>query len=103
MRDFNECIRKINCIEPSSSGNLFSWTATRGLEEMRKSRIDRGLVNEKWVDLYPTIQIQVLQPGVSDHCPLKFNWERKEKLKRPFKFFDFWMNDKEFKNILTES
>ncbi|XP_047335626.1 uncharacterized protein LOC124939164 [Impatiens glandulifera] len=48
MLVYNECIRDINCIEPSNSSNLFSWSATRGLEEMRKSRIDRGLINEKW-------------------------------------------------------
>ncbi|XP_047326499.1 uncharacterized protein LOC124930186 [Impatiens glandulifera] len=102
MIDFNDCIRDIGYIEPTNVGNAFTWSFMRGNEDMRKSRIDRGLINEDWALRFPKSRIQVLNPGISDHCPIMLSWDNEDKIKRPFKFFHFWMVGDKFKIILKE-
>ncbi|XP_047306222.1 uncharacterized protein LOC124909598 [Impatiens glandulifera] len=102
MIDFNDCIRDIGCIEPTNVGNAFTWSSMRGNEDMRKSRIDRGLINEDWTLRFPKSRIQVLNPGISDHCPIMLFWDKEERIKRSFKFFNFWMVSDKFKIILKE-
>ncbi|XP_047339447.1 uncharacterized protein LOC124942916 [Impatiens glandulifera] len=102
MIDFNECICDIGCVEPTNSGNLFTWSSMRGNEQIRRSRIDRGLVNLTWVAKYPRSHVHILNRGISDHCPLKLYWEKEKKVRRPFQFFKFWMENDNFKDILNE-
>ncbi|XP_047339979.1 uncharacterized protein LOC124943524 [Impatiens glandulifera] len=102
MIDFNECIRDIGCVKPTNSGNLFTWSSTRGDEQIGRSRIDRGLINSTWAAKFPRSHVHILNPGISDHYPLKLYWEKKKRVKRPFKFFNFWMDNDKFKDILHE-
>ncbi|XP_047331354.1 uncharacterized protein LOC124934906 [Impatiens glandulifera] len=91
---------KIWVVEPTNSGNFFTWSSTRGYERIRKSRIDRCLVNENLINQFPRSQLHVLNPGISDHYPIKLFWEKEERFKKPFKFFNFWMENNKFKDIL---
>ncbi|XP_047337934.1 uncharacterized protein LOC124941633 [Impatiens glandulifera] len=102
MIDFNDCIRDIGCVEPTNSGNFFTWSSMRGDEHIRRSRIDRGLINASWAVKYPMSHIHVLNPGISDHCPIKLFWEKDKKMRHTFKFFNFWMDKSNFKSILNE-
>ncbi|XP_047320343.1 uncharacterized protein LOC124924332 [Impatiens glandulifera] len=90
----------MGCIEPTNSGNLFTWSSTRGDERIRKSRIDRCLVNENWINQFPRSQLHVLNLGIYDHCPIKLFREKEERFKISFKFFNFWMENDKFKDIL---
>ncbi|XP_047340247.1 uncharacterized protein LOC124943821 [Impatiens glandulifera] len=73
MIDFNDCIINIGGIEPNNVGNAFTWSSMRGNEDMRKN-----------------------------HCPIMLSWDKEERIKRSFKFFNFWMESDKFKIILKE-
>ena len=57
-------------------------------------KLDRCLQNECCLDVFPNVLTEVLQPGLSDHCPMVINLNfRPDSGRRklyPFKFFNFW-------------
>lgn len=64
--------------------------------------IDRIFTNEAWIYSFPNVEAVAEVCGVSDHSLLivSINEEVKRGAK-PFKFFDFWMRNCNFKNIFS--
>ncbi|CAL5354713.1 unnamed protein product [Camellia sinensis] len=60
----------------------------------KKSRIDRALVNYVWQDYFPESE------AASDHCSVIVTIWPNCVRKRPFKFFNFWMANSKFDDIL---
>ncbi|XP_020266637.1 uncharacterized protein LOC109842140 [Asparagus officinalis] len=61
------------------------------------SRLDRILVNEDWIQNYNSSQVDFLAPICSDHSPaLLIIGDEVVEGKRPFRFFNMWVNHPEF-------
>lgn len=54
--------------------------------------------------MFPNTEAEIVGAGLSDHCPLvvTINWQRRKGCK-PFKFFDYWMMNGTFKQVVQES
>lgn len=67
LRDFREFVTKGNLVVVKLQGRQLTWYRSN---RSCKSRIDRVLVNEKWVDTWPSSSLKGLPRSVSDHCAI---------------------------------
>uniref|UniRef100_A0A803Q5E5 DUF4283 domain-containing protein n=1 Tax=Cannabis sativa TaxID=3483 RepID=A0A803Q5E5_CANSA len=51
-------------------GYPFTLERGRGTDDWIEVRIDRALVSQQWLDLFPTAKLINLEVSTSDHCPL---------------------------------
>ncbi|XP_019251096.1 PREDICTED: uncharacterized protein LOC109230012 [Nicotiana attenuata] len=84
VKDFKEYMMDIGMSELQYMGREYTWTNNHVY-----SRIDRGLVNIDWMMNMPALKIQVLEPLISDHSPLKLMITQVNRKKSsPFRFFN---------------
>jgi hypothetical protein len=75
-------------------GNPFIWTNRRWDHHLIKERLDRGIANPLWVQLFPHYSVQHLPTHSSDHNPILLNTSPTDlTLPRPFRFEEFWTFD----------
>ncbi|KAL3514108.1 hypothetical protein ACH5RR_026825 [Cinchona calisaya] len=70
MEDFNECIDVLDIVEHHAKGYYYTWCNKRDGGNRLYSKIDRVLVNNNWLNEYPYVKVEILDPSISDHCPL---------------------------------
>lgn len=76
IREFADFISNGNLLDVKLHGRSFTWYRSNGKS---KSRIDRALVNEKWMRSWPNPILRALPRSVSDHCaimldPISRDW-----------------------------
>ncbi|KAI8528245.1 hypothetical protein RHMOL_Rhmol12G0135700 [Rhododendron molle] len=75
----------------------------RGGSGDNKSRIDRIISNNQWLVSFPNSEATFVAPGISDHCPMLVTVLPYTHKRRPFKFFNFWLNNPGFRDVLIQS
>ena len=70
MTDFHECMFKLELVDIPFLGPIFTWMNRREGVNFIARKLDRCLQNECCLDVFPNVMTEVLQPGLSDHCPL---------------------------------
>ncbi|KAI8526575.1 hypothetical protein RHMOL_Rhmol12G0007000 [Rhododendron molle] len=65
--------------------------------------IYRVLVNDIWLNFFRDAEVVGHSPGISDHCPLVLSVVHKRFKAVPFRFYNFWMNNGGFKDLLIQS
>lgn len=68
-----------------------------------KSRIDRVLVNNGWLDMWPSVSLKGLQRSVSDHCPLLLDSESQDWGPKPFRFINAWCSHPKFREVIENT
>ncbi|KAH7834595.1 hypothetical protein Vadar_017721 [Vaccinium darrowii] len=101
--DFNDCLDNLNMEDMVTKGFWFTWTNKRGGLGDNKSRLDRVLINNEWVDLFSDSEVVGHAPGVSDHCALVLTVLPKKFKACPFRFYNFWMADSRFQDLLISA
>jgi hypothetical protein len=66
------------------------------------SRIDRVLISEEWVTFWGDNSLWVLPRDVSDHCPLILKDEGWDWGLKPFRFNNYWLENRNFKVVVEE-
>lgn len=67
------------------------------------SLIDRALGNDAWMDKYSEMEVEYLNPGISDHTPLMITCtSNKAPGGRPFRFFNYMANHSKFQAIVAD-
>ncbi|XP_028067860.1 uncharacterized protein LOC114270518 [Camellia sinensis] len=94
---FNSMVLDSELEDLCCKGCQFTWSNKQGGGNFITSKIDRVLVNERWLTVNPNSYALFLPLGVSDHSPVIVQLGGEEtKLKKPFKFFDFWATHCDF-------
>ncbi|KAH7833020.1 hypothetical protein Vadar_002410 [Vaccinium darrowii] len=101
--EFNECLNDIFHDDMPAKGFWFTWSNKRGGSGANKSCIDRVTTNTQWLATFPSAEAVFHAPGVSDHCPVTVTMVHGVPLRRPFKFFNFWLKNSGFKDTLIRS
>ncbi|CAL9030237.1 unnamed protein product [Prunus brigantina] len=85
-------------------GHAYTWKGHKAEGVFIQERLDRGLINYSWKEVWPcSIVIHLLDVG-SDHCPILILTEgRQEKVSRPFKFEAYWVFDPECGEVIHRS
>lgn len=94
--DFGKFIEKCKLIDLPLIGKKFTWY---GLEK-KKSRFDRFVVEEEWLELCDDIQQQELKRTVSDHVSILLTKGFVDWGPKPFKFFNAWLRNKECPSLI---
>lgn len=63
---FLSCIQELEVIDYSSIGPFFTWS-NKQVENFIAKKLDRVLVNEKFMNNFPTTVSEVLEPKFSEH------------------------------------
>ncbi|KAE8681581.1 hypothetical protein F3Y22_tig00111311pilonHSYRG00001 [Hibiscus syriacus] len=67
MRDFQEVLAKLDLINHPFFGPSFTWSNKQQSSYLAR-KLDRVLVNPKWVTTYKDSHVEFQAPGISDHC-----------------------------------
>ncbi|XP_071686824.1 uncharacterized protein [Rutidosis leptorrhynchoides] len=97
---FNDFIDRNFLIEIPINGRRFTRISDNGL---KFSKLDRFLVNEKFIELWDDLSIMILDRRESDHCPLILRDKRIDFGPKPFKVFDEWLNRDGIDRIIIEA
>ncbi|KAL4325692.1 hypothetical protein GQ457_11G004850 [Hibiscus cannabinus] len=87
-------------VDMGYNGPTFTWK--RG---NLSQRLDRGICNDAWYDLFPNSEVFHLQRLGSDHCPVMIDTicQRNAGFSRPFRFLFAWNNHSDFQSMLKAS
>ena len=102
MRKFGQSLLHAELGDLNFRGTTFTWWNKQKSKLVAK-KLDRVLVNDKWLECFPTSLARFQDPDFSDHSysivSLQPNSPRK---KRPFKFFNFLLQNPDFIASITE-
>lgn len=102
MRDFFNCTIATALSDLPFCGNEFTWSNNQGATVVSK-KLDRILVNDAWLRLFPNSLGVFGDPGISDHNPCCVYLDTtKQKRKLPFKFFSMLNDNPDFEAIISE-
>ncbi|WJX66218.1 hypothetical protein P8452_50797 [Trifolium repens] len=97
---FNIFIDNSSLIDLPLLGRKFTWMQPNGI---CMSRLDRVLVSHNWNDLWGNVSLWGLKRDVSDHCPLIVKYDGHDWGPKPFRFNNFWLNNKAFPKLVEEA
>ncbi|XP_021715626.1 uncharacterized protein LOC110683535 [Chenopodium quinoa] len=88
-RDFQQCIDDLDLVEIKIKGSFFSWCNKAHVGPRTFSKIDRGFVNQEWINCYGHVEAMYLPPFLSDHNPIVYEIFHVVPGKgRPFRFLN---------------
>ena len=83
-----------------SVGPKYTWIRPNGYV---KSRLDRFLVSDQWLSLWPDCCQHVLQRDLSDHCPIILQTNMVDWGPKPFRVFDWWLQQKQYQKLVRDT
>ncbi|XP_077231897.1 uncharacterized protein LOC143865141 [Tasmannia lanceolata] len=94
MNEFNDCIEDCSLLDLRSVGQILSWNNRSRTGNLKLRRLDRALVNEEWLQVFPTSYVHYKNPGLSDHAPIIVPTSPVHNTGgKPFKFHNMWLSD----------
>lgn len=67
LEGFTVTISDSGLVDLGYVGNQFIWEKSRGTAEWVQQRLDRGLSNYEWENMFPGDEVKVLDVSTSDH------------------------------------
>ncbi|KAL9674415.1 hypothetical protein QQ045_030687 [Rhodiola kirilowii] len=81
---------------------FYTWSNRRIEGERIWCKLDRILVNEDLVQLFPNCHGVFTNPGISDHCPAISFLDHKPQRRSWFRFQSCWACTEEFKSCISQ-
>lgn len=102
MQDFQEITNQCSLVDLALHGPLYTWCNKRENYLILK-KLDRVLVNDEWMQIYPQSYSVFEAGGCSDHLRCRIHLSsNKERRKSPFKFVNAITELAEFKPLLEQ-
>ncbi|XP_048620249.1 uncharacterized protein LOC125590643 [Brassica napus] len=102
MREFGQCVTSVELTDLACIGNSFTWSNKQGITLVSK-KLDRIMVNDEWLTMFPNALGVFGDPGISDHSPCcVFLDTTSSKPKKPFKFFSMLNQNPDFPILIRE-
>ncbi|XP_074278502.1 uncharacterized protein LOC141602090 [Silene latifolia] len=99
--DFKNCIDDCDVMDCPATGSLFTWCNKHEPATMVYSRLDRVLVNQRWLQDYPQAYAHFYCEGIFYHCPCVVQSKLVGgKKKRSFKYFNMWSKSVDFQQCV---
>ncbi|VFQ88426.1 unnamed protein product [Cuscuta campestris] len=94
-RPFVECVEDCELVDSPFIGEDYTW--------LIRSRIDRLLFNQPWMDMFSCLVHHLDRVG-SDHAPLLVECKSNERPPtRPFTFLNVWTEHEDFQGVVADS
>ncbi|XP_055800325.1 uncharacterized protein LOC129869710 [Solanum dulcamara] len=99
--EFISTIEACGLIDLGFHGAKYTWCNNRDNDARIWKRLDRAMVNDKWLDMMPMTTITHLASTGSDHCPLFMECaERQNNATKYFKFLHCWVDNDSFLDVV---
>uniref|UniRef100_A0A251UE24 Putative RNA-directed DNA polymerase, eukaryota, Reverse transcriptase zinc-binding domain protein n=1 Tax=Helianthus annuus TaxID=4232 RepID=A0A251UE24_HELAN len=98
---FNGFISSSGLLEYSMTGGKFTYFS--GHSDVKMSKLDRFLVNDLFMSLWPNARSAVLRRSFSDHCPISLSCLDIDFGRIPFKFFNSWVEDQALVELVDKA
>ncbi|KAM1809195.1 hypothetical protein ACFX12_026124 [Malus domestica] len=98
-RYLEEFMCKLEIMDLGFNGPKFPWRGTQN-GQFVEARLDKGLVNDSWLSLWPNTTVTNGMTLGSDHCPILVQCEQKVARRKKFRFEAFWAKDGKCKEIV---
>ena len=95
--NFNSFISAAGLTDLMIGGRKFMWMNFNGT---KLSKLDRFLVNDFFVDKWPSANLIALPRLFSDHCPWLMDTGIRDYGPVPFKMFNSWLSDTDFGQLV---
>lgn len=99
-RCYQGFVRNVELEDHNVVGRRFTWYHPNG---RAMSRIDRVLISEEWNIYWGDSTLWVLPRDVSDHCPLVLKVGGWDWGPKPFRFKNFWLENRNIKEVVEEA
>ena len=100
---FSKFLTRSSLVDVEMGSSWFTWNNKHGGEHLVASRLDRFLVSENVMHSTGEIIAVVLPMNGSDHWPISLSWDWTSSPRgKPFRFESFWMEHKDFKNLVGQ-
>ncbi|XP_042958110.1 uncharacterized protein LOC122293656 [Carya illinoinensis] len=70
MRAFREVVEECSLFDLGWRGAKYTWCNRHESETFTKERLDRGMANKKWIEMFPDARVNTLVALCSDHRPI---------------------------------
>jgi hypothetical protein len=100
MVEFGNFVSVMEMIDMPLLGRQFTWFHANGFT---MSRLDRILLSNDWLALWGCPSVWVASRDVSDHCPLVLKYNSDDWGPKPFRFNNYWLKNKNFKELVVTS
>ncbi|XP_074328042.1 uncharacterized protein LOC141665954 [Apium graveolens] len=102
LTGFTETLETCQLKDLGFVGEKFTWERSRGSNFWIQERLDRGVANQKWRELFPEAEVEVIEVATSDHLPLYLQLNRRVYMpkEKKFRFENIWVREKECRNIV---
>ena len=99
---FNSCLQNSGLVDLNTKGAHLTWTNRQQGNLRILERIDRSLVNNAWLQAFPSSWTECLSTRSSDHSPLVARWEHEVNWgPKPFKHFNFWARKEGYRESVS--
>ncbi|KAL2237583.1 UNVERIFIED_CONTAM: hypothetical protein Sindi_0950000 [Sesamum indicum] len=96
MEDFNTCIQNTGLLPFPMQGEWYTWhNCSAGPRNLWK-RLDRMLINDRWMAQFPTSYYSSLTARTSDHSPMVLSGDIQQQLGGMFRFDNYLALSPEF-------
>ncbi|XVE88638.1 hypothetical protein DITRI_Ditri19aG0085600 [Diplodiscus trichospermus] len=100
MQQFSEFIDNLRLVDLPLLGGRYTWCNNRS--EPTFCKFDRFLLDPKFLAKFPSLVQKTWPRSLSDHHPISLREEVMNWGPRPFKFFNFWMEEPGFKEMVKK-
>ncbi|GJZ68852.1 putative RNA-directed DNA polymerase, eukaryota, reverse transcriptase zinc-binding domain protein [Tanacetum coccineum] len=97
---FNDFISRVGLFDFPLGGRRFTRFDKNG---SKASKLDRFLVSGNFLDYWTDASVSLLCRSISDHCPLLLKVGSLNFGPKPYRIFDKWIGNEEFKGVITNS
>ncbi|XP_059301906.1 uncharacterized protein LOC132053823 [Lycium ferocissimum] len=98
VADFEQLLDTTSLTVMKTVGRFYTWTNSHV-----HSRIDRGLVNAEWMNLWPHLEVEATDPYFSDHSMLCVTFASDQRRSaRPFRFLNHLTTHTDFHEVVKQ-
>ncbi|RYR56705.1 hypothetical protein Ahy_A05g022392 [Arachis hypogaea] len=81
----------------------YTWYNKPRNNFITRERLDRVLVNWKWLHIHQNVSLKDAPTISSDHCALILETQPRDQIKREFRFEAFWTEHEECEKVIRRS
>lgn len=99
-----EAVNQARLVDVGFYGYPFTWSNHRNDAKLIEKRLDRGLANKYWLELFPDAKNFHLSAMASDHSPVILSTKQVMNDKaKPFKCFGTWLENESCIDVINDS
>ncbi|XP_074361168.1 uncharacterized protein LOC141701414 [Apium graveolens] len=103
MVEFKQCVKHLAVTDLHYGGEFFTWRDGNIVAPLQR-KLDRVMVNAKWLEVFDLSSAKFLPRGLSDHCPaVLLLGLQKDRLSKPFQIFNHLIEHEDFLQVVEKA